>query len=104
MRWPIAGEPAESTFQKGVQVYQSGHQAAALQLLIDAAKSGNSKAATQAGWCYEFGQGARRDFAEAARWYRLAAEMGSSRAQKNLGALYETNMPNQHAQPSHRGV
>jgi uncharacterized protein len=37
---------------------------------------------------YEFGNGVLKDATEAARWYRLAAEQGTARAQSNLGVLY----------------
>jgi hypothetical protein len=30
-----------------------------------------------------------QDYAEAAAWYRLAAEQGDARAQYNLGSMYE---------------
>ena len=32
--------------------------------------------------------GVRQDYAEAAKWYRLAAELGLSSAQVNLGSIY----------------
>ena len=37
---------------------------------------------------YEAGRGVPQDDAEAARWYRLAAEQGSGAAQFNLGLMY----------------
>ncbi len=37
---------------------------------------------------YDLGQGVPRDDAEAARWYRLAADQGDAEAQKNLGLMY----------------
>jgi uncharacterized protein len=84
-----AAEPGESLFQKGAQLFQSGDKAAALKLFIEAAQAGNTKAAVQAGWCYESGAGAQQNMTRAAEWYRKAAEQGNSRGQKNLGALYE---------------
>lgn len=85
-----AGEPAEETFQRAIRIYQSGDKSGALKLFISAAQSGNSKAAVQAGWQYEFGQGVAQNYTEAAKWYRRGAEQGNSRGQKNLGALYES--------------
>jgi hypothetical protein len=82
-------EPAEETFQKGVQVFQSGDKASALKIFISAAQAGNSKAAVQTGWCYEFAAGVSQNYSEAAKWYRKAADQGNSRGQQNLGALYE---------------
>ena len=37
---------------------------------------------------YIFGQGVVQDHAEAAKWYRLAAEQGDAAAQMNLGYQY----------------
>jgi TPR repeat protein len=37
---------------------------------------------------YEFGQGVSQDYAEAVKWYRLAAEQGIAFAQYNLGGMY----------------
>jgi uncharacterized protein len=39
---------------------------------------------------YESGNGVVQDYAEAVRWYRLAAEQGFANAQNNLGVTYET--------------
>jgi TPR repeat protein len=40
------------------------------------------------GYLYENGLGVTRDYAEAARWYQLAADSGYARAQFHLGVLY----------------
>ena len=94
LAYPLHGdsrnEPAEDKFQKGVQVFQSGDMASALKLFVAAALAGNSKAAVQAGWQYEFAKGVPQNFAEAAKWYAKGAELGNARGQKNLGALYES--------------
>jgi uncharacterized protein len=37
---------------------------------------------------YQHGSGVHRDDTEALKWYRLAAETGSTEAQKNLGTMY----------------
>ena len=34
-------------------------------------------------------EGVKQDFAEAAKWYRKAAEQGDAAAQYNLGIMYE---------------
>ena len=41
---------------------------------------------------YRHGRGVRQDEAEAARWYRRAAEQGHGEAQVNLGVLYEAGL------------
>ena len=38
---------------------------------------------------YNYGQGVPQDYAEAAKWYRKAAEQGRANAQNNLGVMYE---------------
>ena len=38
---------------------------------------------------YELGDGVPKDKAEAARWYRLAAEQGGATAHNRLGVMYE---------------
>ena len=40
------------------------------------------------GCCYEAGQGVAKDYAEAVKWYRKAAEQGVAYAQYKLGNLY----------------
>jgi TPR repeat protein len=39
---------------------------------------------------YANGRGVPRDFAEAANWYRKAADRGDAAAQYNLGVAYDT--------------
>ena len=38
---------------------------------------------------YDNGQGFLQDYAEAVKWYRLAADQGNASAQRNLGIMYE---------------
>ena len=38
---------------------------------------------------YDNGEGVPQDYAEAVKWYRLAAEQGDALAQNNLGAMYD---------------
>ena len=38
---------------------------------------------------YYYGRGVRLDYAEAAKWYRKAAEQGNSDAQYSLGHMYQ---------------
>ncbi len=37
---------------------------------------------------YDNGEGVPQDYAEAVKWYRLAAEQGDASAQYNLGIMY----------------
>jgi len=54
------------------------------------ADQGNPDAQTLLGQAYHEGWGLRKDFAEAAKWFRKAAEQGSPKAQGQLGLLYQT--------------
>ncbi len=38
---------------------------------------------------YEKGQGVRKDYVEAVKWYRKATEQGLANAQFNLGVMYD---------------
>jgi hypothetical protein len=44
------------------------------------AKQGNISAQLNLGVMYERGQGVAKDYAEALKWYRLAAEQGNANA------------------------
>jgi len=57
--------------------------------LIAAATGGDANAQSQVGDCYRVGdEFAEQDFAEALRWYTLAAAQGDPCALNNLGAMY----------------
>src|SRR3569833_1177786 len=57
--------------------------------LMAKTKAGNADAEFQVGVKYELGASVKKDPAEAAAWYRKAAEHGDVRAQHSLGVLYE---------------
>jgi TPR repeat protein len=44
------------------------------------------------GWMYANGRGVLQNYAEALKWYRLAAAQGNEFAQHNLGGLYNTGV------------
>lgn len=58
------------------------------RLYLQAAQQGDEEAQTLVGCMYMSGEGVRRDFTEAATWFRKAAEQGNEDAQYNLGGLY----------------
>ena len=41
------------------------------------------------GYCYYFGQGVPKDYSEAVKWYRKAAEQGHEYAKERLQKLKE---------------
>ena len=54
-----------------------------------AAESGDRNAQYQLGNMYGSGQGVSKDYVEAAKWYRKAAEQGVAKAQLGLGVMYD---------------
>jgi len=60
-----------------------------VQSLKPQAESGDAAARTKLGILYYKGQGVSRNYAEAARLFRLAAEKGDPVAQSNLAYMYE---------------
>ena len=57
--------------------------------LLSKAKTGDAIAEYTLGNMYSAGKGVSRDYAEAVKWYRKAAEQGYVRAQESLGFMYE---------------
>ena len=51
------------------------------------AKQGDAGAQFMLGDCYYRGEGVEKDFAEAVKWYRKAAEQGNANAHSNLAQL-----------------
>ena len=59
-----------------------------LAALRQSAASGDADAQNNLGFMYASGQGVPKDFAEAARWYRKAADQDYPDAQNNFGVMY----------------
>ena len=53
------------------------------------AEQGDAEGQLNLGYRYSVGQGVSQDYAEAVRWYRLAAGQGNATAQYNLGVRYD---------------
>lgn len=64
----------------------------ALRVWLPQAEAGDQAARTNVGEIYEKGLGGQPDYANAAKWYRLAADQGYGRALTNLGFLYERGL------------
>jgi len=56
--------------------------------LKQSAATGDADAQNNLGFLYASGQGVPKDFAEAARWFRKAADQNYPDAQNNLGVMY----------------
>ena len=57
--------------------------------LTQKANAGDAKAQNELGDAYYYGKGVAKDFTEATKWYRKAAEQGNASAQYSLGFCYE---------------
>lgn len=66
----------------------SGADAFKFEEVSQRAAAGDVEAMFDVGRAYYTGQGAARDFAKAAGYFRTAAEAGHAKAQTNLGSLY----------------
>jgi TPR repeat protein len=64
----------------------------AFAVLLEASANGHPHAQYHVARAYESGQVVGRDFAEAARWYRRAAELGHADAQFALATLFEVGL------------
>ena len=53
------------------------------------AEAGDATAQLELGNMYHDGRGVPQDYAEAVKWYRLAADQGVAKAQNNLGVMFE---------------
>lgn len=56
--------------------------------LLAKANAGDAEAQYELGNMYNYGEGVRRDYAEALIWYRKSAEQGDANSQFQLGGMY----------------
>ncbi|MBC8001374.1 MAG: sel1 repeat family protein, partial [Opitutaceae bacterium] len=54
------------------------------------AENGEAKAQSNLGVCYAKGEGVEKDYREAVKWFRKAADQNFALAQFNLATCYET--------------
>jgi len=80
----------------GRHVFETNHQAclelqgySAYLPCKKAAELGDAGAQFKLGVMYEAGQGVKKDYTEAIKWYRRAAAQGDADAQFNLGLMYD---------------
>ena len=66
--------PAWAGWDEGVAAYDRGDYETALREFRPLAEQGNARAQNRLGLMYDWGSGVPRDRAEAAKWYRKAAE------------------------------
>ena len=84
--WP-AERQARAGFADAVEAYDGGDYAAALVESLEAARLGDLDAQYLAGFLYMRGEGTRRDYVRAYRWFTLAARQGDEFAADELISL-----------------
>jgi hypothetical protein len=84
----LVAAPARADFAAGVRAYEAGDYAAAHAAWLPIAERNDVAAMRNIGHLYRWGQGVEQDIHKALDWYRRAAELGFSRAQANLAAIY----------------
>ena len=71
----------------GRRAYEKGDYATALNEYLPLAKQGNIEAQFTVGGIFKFGLGVPRDYTEAVKWFRLAADQGDAGAQYQLAVM-----------------
>ncbi len=87
-------------FQTGLQAYERGDYARALEEIRPLANLGDAEAQVLLAIMYNSGGGVTKDYALAAKWFEAAAVQGSADAQHNLALMYEqgTGVPQDYVQ------
>ena len=80
--------PAWPSLESGMVAYMRRDFKYAFRELGKQGRAGSAKAQILVGRMCEKGEGTAQNFAEAARWYRAAAEQGDGEAQLFLGLMY----------------
>ena len=73
---------------KDFDAYGRGDFASALRAVRPLAEQGDADAQYYLGAMYENGRGVRQNYAEAAKWYRRAAEQSHAEAEMRLNNLH----------------
>ena len=84
----LVGSAARADFADGAQAYDGGDYQTAFEEWIALARNNDTNAQVAIAGMYRFGVGRPVDLADAARWYRRAADLGDATAQLNLGEMY----------------
>jgi uncharacterized protein len=85
----VTGGAVAGPFEDGTAAVQRGDYTKALTLLRPLAEQGDNRARVVLGEMYTHWSDIQ-NYAEAVKWYRLAAEEGNAVAQFHLGTIYAT--------------
>ena len=84
----LAAGSLSASQAEGLQAYERGQFANALQFLLPLASEGDAVAQYHLGLMYEEGKGVRADPVQARQWYERAAQVGYGEAQFRLGRMH----------------
>ena len=87
--WPASSRA--NTFE-GLQAFQEGRFAEALEDWRQAAAAGDADAALFTGVMYDTGLGTTQDYGQALSWYRSAAAAGSAPGAFNAGVMFDAGL------------
>ena len=79
----LSGPALAGPFEDGVAAYAQEDYATALRLWLPLADQGNAKAQRNLGIMYQRGRGVPQDYAQAQKWFTLAAVAGDAYAVKS---------------------
>jgi TPR repeat protein len=90
----VPGLAMAGPYEEGLAAYEGKDYTIALKLLRPLAESGLAQAQEILGEMYAGGQGVLVlfDLREAIKWYHLAADHGSTKAQYNLAGMYDLGL------------
>ncbi len=89
-RWPsLHHKFLQIAFDDAYNAYQRGDYLTAAKTFRKLAEQGDADATIQSWLMYDNGQGVLQDYAEAVKWYRLAADQGMLRHNPILGHVRE---------------
>jgi TPR repeat protein len=77
---------------KADTAYNKGDYKTAYEIWQPLAEKGDANAQMKMGVRYYDGNGVRKNYVEALKWYKLSAEQGNTKAQINLGSMYHTGI------------
>ena len=83
----LCGQAWAGPIEDSLAAINRGDYGTARRLIFPLADQGDAHAQNNLGNMYLFGQGVPMDYAEAMKWYRLAADQGNAAAQTALGLL-----------------
>ena len=84
---PVAAQDVQAELDKSLIFARAGDYAAARTIWSSLAQDGNAEAQFRLGWLYETGVGGEKNFAEAAYWYAVAADLAHPSALYNFAVM-----------------